>query len=67
MKVTISELKNKIKDKLKDKIKTSDELEEVSYNIAKLFAEKQEVLKQIEKELTKIDKIDKNITELLNV
>nr|DAN50292.1 MAG TPA: hypothetical protein [Caudoviricetes sp.] len=67
MKVTISELKNKIKDKLKDKIKTSDELEEVSYNIAKLFAEKQEVLKQIEKELRKIDKIDKNITELLGV
>ena len=63
MKVTISELKNKIKDK----IKTSNELEEVSYNIAKLFAEKQEVLKQIEKELRKIDKIDKNITELLGV
>ena len=67
MKVTISELKNKIKDNLKNKIKNSDELEEVSYNIAKLFAEKQEVLKQIEKELRKIDKIDKNITELLGV
>lgn len=59
MKVTISELKNKIKDKLKDKIKTSDELEEVSYNIAKLFAEKQEVLKQIEKELRKLIKLTK--------